>query len=68
MKKTNKKLLLTSALVSVCGCFALVACGGDDPVTPAPPTALDAPTGVSVSVNTLSWGEVTGATHGSHVA
>ena len=65
MKKTNKKLLLTSALVSVCGCFALVACGGDDKSTPAPkPTALDTPTGVSVSVNMLSWSEVTGATNG----
>ena len=62
MKNTKKKLLLTSALVSVCGCFALVACGDD--VDLDKPTALGTPANVNVSVNTLSWSEVAGATNG----
>ena len=65
MKNTKKKLLLTSALVSVCGCFALVACGEEVKPKPAEkPTPFDAPSNVSVTVNTLSWNEVTGATNG----
>lgn len=60
MKNYQKKLLLTSALVSVCGCFALVACGEVDKPD-VDPTAFDAPTNLAVEVNVLSWSAVTGA-------
>ncbi|MDE7463409.1 MAG: hypothetical protein K2M48_00125, partial [Clostridiales bacterium] len=56
MKKTKKKLLLASALVSVCGCFTLVACT-DDTTKPK----FDAPKNVTVNVDVLSWDSVSGA-------
>ena len=61
MKNSKKKVLLASALVTVCSCFALVACGKKDKPGTA---ALEVPANVNVTADELTWSAVTGATNG----